>query len=122
MEALLVNIATITVPLTPPSVNSYVRHSRGGHYVTKEAEAFKEAIGVLCRRQRIRGKAYKVEIWIYLGRKQRGDIDNFAKLVLDGLVSADVLDTDAKIVNLHLYKRRDNAKPRTEMVIEVIEP
>src|SRR5882724_4057358 len=109
------NIATITVPLTPPSVNHYTKHTRSGrHYVTKEAEEFKGYIRQFSRNQRIRGGAYKVELWIYLGKKERGDIDNFAKLALDGLVEASVIDTDAKIVNLHLYKRRDNAKPRTE--------
>lgn len=121
------NIATITVPLTPPSVNHYkiekvLRNGRRWFFVTAEAKAFKEALGLLSRRQRIRGKAYKLEVWIYLGYKQRGDGDNFFKVVADGLMEADVIDTDSKIVNWHLYKRRDNAKPRTEIVIEVIEP
>lgn len=118
-----VNIATITVPLTPPSGNHYVKHTRlGRHYVTAEARAFFEAIALLCRRQRVRGKAYKVELWVYLGKRQKLDLDNASKCALDGLVKAEVIDTDAKIVNLHLYKRRDSAKPRTEIVIEVLEP
>lgn len=116
-------IATITVPLTPPSCNHYTKHTRSGrHYVTKEAQDFKGYIAQFSRHQRVRGKAYRVELWVYLGPRSRGDIDNFAKVVLDGLVLAGVIDTDAKIVNLHLYKRRDSAKPRTEIVIEVIEP
>lgn len=117
------NIATITVPLTPPSVNHYVRHTNAGrHYVSDEGNRYVEAVRLFSKRQRVRGKAYKCEIWIYLGEGKKGDVDNFAKCVLDGLVQAQVIDSDAKIVNLHLYKRRDNAKPRTEIVIEVIEP
>lgn len=115
-------IAAITVPLTPPSVNHYVKHTRSGrHYVTKEAEDFKGMLKTFSRHQRVRGKAYKCEVWIYLGAGQRGDIDNFAKLCLDALVHAEVIDTDAKIVNLHLYKRRDIKKPRTEIVVETVE-
>jgi crossover junction endodeoxyribonuclease RusA len=117
------NIATITVPLTPPSVNHYAKHTRSGrHYVTAEAHSYLSAVGLFSRNQRVRGKAYKVELWIYLGKRQKLDLDNASKCPLDGLVKAGVIDTDAKIVNLHLYKRRDSQRPRTEMVIEVIEP
>jgi Holliday junction resolvase RusA-like endonuclease len=115
-------IAAITVPQVPPSVNNYARHTRfGKHYVSTAAINFKGLIAQFSRRQRIRGDAYKCEIWVFLGHKMRGDVDNFAKVTIDGLVEAEVIDTDAKIVNLHLYKRRDNAKPRTEIVVEIVE-
>jgi crossover junction endodeoxyribonuclease RusA len=115
-------IAAITVPLVAPSCNHYVKHTRKGrHYVTSEATAFKEALRLYARRQTVRGKAYKVEIWVHLGKGQKGDIDNYAKCCLDGLKDARVIDTDAKVENLHLYKRRDPANPRTELVVEAIE-
>lgn len=116
-------IAAITVPLVPPSVNHYVKHtSSGKHYKTAGAIEFQNAVSLLSRKQKVRGNAYKCEIWVYLGKAQKGDVDNFAKVVLDSLVKAEVIDTDAKIINLHLYKRRDIKKPRTEIVVEVIEP
>lgn len=118
-------IAAITVPLTPPSVNHYkspyVRHGHIAWYVSKEAKDFKGYIAQFSRRQRVRGKAYKLEVWIYLGYKERGDGDNFFKVVADGLVDAEVIDSDAKIVNWHLYKRRDIKRPRTEIVVETVE-
>lgn len=119
------SIAAITVPLTPPSGNHYkspyIRNGRIGWYVTKGAKEFKFWLARYSRHQRVRGKAYKLEVWIYLGYKQRGDGDNFFKVVADGLVDSEVIDTDAKIVDWHLYKRRDVKKPRTEIIVETVE-
>src|SRR5579885_647198 len=53
-------------------------------------------------------------------RAERGH-RQYAKCCLDGLKDARVIDTDAKVENLHLYKRRDPANPRTELVVEAIE-
>jgi len=61
----------------------------------------------------IRWKRYGVAMQIYLGRKQRCDIDNLAKVPLDALVAAGVIDSDAKVTTLHLYKHRDIDNPRT---------
>jgi Holliday junction resolvase RusA-like endonuclease len=50
----------ICVSLVPPSVNRYVRHTRSGrHYVTAEALAFKEAVGLFARGARLRYKVGK---------------------------------------------------------------
>lgn len=115
-------MASITVPMVPPSVNRYVRHTRTGrHYVTEEALVFMGAIAQLSRRQSVRGKAYKLEAWVYFGKGKRGDGDNLWKCIADGLVKAGVIDTDAKVINWHLYKRRDPRNPRTEIVVEAIE-
>lgn len=108
---------SFTVPLTPPSVNSYVRHSRGRHYVTAEAKAFKEAVILISRRQAIRSSSYFVAIAIFLGKAERGDLDNFAKVVLDALVKAGVIDSDAKVVELQMCKARDWQNPRTEITV-----
>lgn len=108
----------ITVPLVPPTVNSYVRHTRKGrHYVSAEAIAFKKAVGLCARGQKIRAEEYGVEIYIMLGAKKKGDLDNFAKCCLDGLVESGVIDSDAKITTLALHKKRDHANPRTEITI-----
>lgn len=109
---------SFTVPLVPPSVNSYVRHSRGRHYVTKEAQAFKEAIGICARGANCAAEEYQVEAHIYLGKGDRGDIDNFAKVILDGLVSAFVIKSDAAIRRLTLEKSRDWENPRTEITVK----
>lgn len=64
---------SITVPLIPPSVNSYVRHTRSGrHYVTKEAKAFKQAVALLARGKALEADSYIVDIDITLGKGDRG--------------------------------------------------
>ena len=109
------------VPLVPPSVNSYVRHARTGrHYISSEAARFKRSFS-LFGKHCIRWKQYGVSIKIYLARKQKGDLDNFAKCVIDGLVEAEIIDSDAKIVELKMEKHRDINNPRTEIAVWGVE-
>ena len=110
---------SIVVPLVPPTVNHYVKHTRNGrHYVTKEAKAFKEAVALFARRQRImEADAYEVEAHVYLGHGQRGDVDNFGKCLLDSLQAAGVITSDARVTDLILRKRRDVRYPRTEITV-----
>ena len=79
------------MPLIPPSVNHYAKHTRTGkHYRTAEASAFKAAIGIYARGAVESKNGFYVFITVTLGEGQRGDIDNFPKLVLDGLADAGV--------------------------------
>jgi crossover junction endodeoxyribonuclease RusA len=115
-------LLTFTVPLVPPTVNHYVKHTRNGrHYVTAEARSFKDAVGIFARGEQLNGKAYSVSFIVYLKAGQKGDVDNFAKVVLDGLVSAGVIDTDAKVKTLTITKERDVENPRTEITVGVIQ-
>jgi crossover junction endodeoxyribonuclease RusA len=118
---------SITVPLTPPTGNMYVRHTRmGRHYVTREAKAFKQAVGLLARGQWVDAEAYEVEATVYLGAKQRGDVDNFGKVLLDALAEARVVrgtggvGSDARVTDLILRKRRDRKAPRTELTVREV--
>lgn len=108
---------TFTVPgLTPPSGNDYVRHTRGGrHYVTQEAEAFKQAVALFSRGKSVIAKRFGLEVWIYMGYGQRGDGDNFWKVLADGLVQAGVIHSDAAVDDWILHKRRDRTNARTEI-------
>lgn len=115
------HLVTFTVPLVPPSVNHYVKHTRRGHrYVTGEAQAFKLAVAVYGRGYHLRAKAYEVSIFVYFGRKQRGDVDNLAKCVLDGLVDAGIIHSDAAVQKLTLEKGRDPENARTEITVRAI--
>lgn len=110
---------TFTVPLIPPSVNTYVRHTKkGGHYVTAEAKAFKQAVGLFSRGKSVSAEAYSVEIHIFYGKGQRGDLDNRAKVILDGLQDAGVIHSDAAIRVLNMRKHRDERNPRTQITVE----
>lgn len=107
-----------TVPLVPPSVNHYVKHTHsGGHYVTKEAKAFKAAIPICAKQRQVRHKAYAIEIYVMLGYAQKLDIDNAAKVILDGLVEGGQIHSDAAVTGLFLHKRRDVDNPRTQITI-----
>lgn len=108
-----------TIPLIPPSVNHYkMRTRKGVTFVSKEAKAFKEAVGVFSRGRSIQSDEYRMTVTIHLGWRDRGDVDNFLKCVLDGCVEAGVIHSDAAIRKLTVEKHRDITNPRTEVYIE----
>jgi crossover junction endodeoxyribonuclease RusA len=109
----------ITIPGVPPSVNSYVRHSRGRHYKTSAATKFQSDIAILAAGRVVNADEYWVTIEVTLGPKQRGDVDNFPKVCLDGLVKAGVIRTDAAIVELIVRKCR-GAQGSTEIWVQGI--
>jgi crossover junction endodeoxyribonuclease RusA len=110
------------VPLVPPSVNNYVRHTRRGiHYKTRAAGAFEDAVAICSRGQEVRkSKAYRVKVSVYLGFNQKGDVDNFGKVVLDSLVRTRVIKSDAAVTDLWLSKGRDADNPRTEITVTAL--
>jgi len=113
--------AEIVVPCVPKSVNTYTRHcviqGRIRRFKHKDALTFEE-IGAACiRGQRVAAKAYSVRIDIYLGKRQGGDLDNYAKQPLDLLVKHGVIHSDAAITELHMTKQRDSENPRTEIFV-----
>lgn len=110
----------LTIPLTPPSVNHYKKPSRSGkYYVTKEAVAFMDAVAILARGEQVDAGRYAVSVFIRLGPKQKGDLDNFAKVILDSLVRARVIDTDAAVDSLFMTKGRA-LEASTEIQVRVI--
>lgn len=111
---------SFSMPLVPPSVNHYVKHFRnGGHAVTGEAAAFKAAVAAFAAGGTVEGVRFRVTIIITVPVKGRGDVDNFPKLVLDGLADAGVFRnkkgkrlTDSTVESLHVTLDRD-ARPLT---------
>lgn len=109
---------TIIVPLVPPSVNHYVKHTRrGGHYVTDEAKAFKDTLALFARRgARVVATKYEVRFVVFLGKGKRGDPDNFCKVIGDALKDAGVIHSDHK-VRWVADTGRDWTNPRTEIEV-----
>lgn len=101
-------VIKIQIELIPPSVNNYVRHTKDGiHFKTSAAKNFQQLVAL--RSGEHRGKlieAKEVSILVCLGKGQSGDVDNFPKLVLDGLVRAKVIRSDASITRLVVDKCR----------------
>src|SRR5689334_13521176 len=112
----------IVIPGTPPSVNHYVKHAHGRHWITQAAKRFKQTVAVLAQGRKLDGgyNRYRVEAVVFLGRNQRGDVDNFGKLLLDSLVDAEVIYSDAPVDELEIKKARDWQNPRTEIVVKVL--
>lgn len=114
---------TLIVPGIPPSVNHYKRTRNGRYYVTREALQFKNDIGLFVKRAGVPGtiaaNTYELEVFLYLGKGQRGDGDNFWKVIADGLVDAGVIHSDAAVMDWILHVRRDWNEPRTEITIRV---
>lgn len=101
------------VPLEPPSVNHYKLPNRGGGWrLSEEAKAFKDAVVILARQACMKAgperlwKRYSVTIFYALARNTRLDVDNAAKLVLDGLEASGLIRNDADVLDLMQQKRR----------------
>lgn len=111
----------ITVPLEPPSVNHYKRLKViGKHvstFVTKEAKAYMAALAVCASGRSVNAKTYAIAFRVYQGKESRGDVDNYSKCVLDGLVHAGVIHSDSAVVDLRISKERDWSNPRTEIIV-----
>ena len=118
---------TFTVPLVPPDLNHYVRHTRNGrHYVTKEALAFKATLAIYAHGEFVQAKSFAVQILVVLGKEKRGDVDGFQKLVLDGLADAGVFRgmkgnrlSDAHVDDLHSKRDRKERPDEGRTVITV---
>jgi Holliday junction resolvase RusA-like endonuclease len=108
----------ITVPLVPPSVNHYkMRTKRGVTFVSAEAKAYKQAVGICARGREVLSDYFDVEVIVFQGKGDKGDVDNYAKCVLDGLKEAGVIHSDDAITDLTMRKRRDRINPRTEITV-----
>lgn len=59
---------------------------------------------------------YNVQI-VVRPKSKRGDLDNFAKSVLDALTKADVWEDDQYVVNLHVWFDFDTSKTHGVTVI-----
>jgi Holliday junction resolvase RusA-like endonuclease len=112
---------TLTIPLVPPSVNHYKMRSRTGHwYVTKEALAFKAAVAIYARGAKVEAERYCIDAIVFLGKRKRGDADNFNKCIGDGLKDAGVIHSDAAVKDWRVRVERDWANPRTVLTVRAI--
>jgi Holliday junction resolvase RusA-like endonuclease len=114
----------LVIPGIPPSVNHYKGYNRRTRrwFVRRPAESFKASVAALAEGKQLpKAKGYEIDIMIYLGKGQRGDSDNFNKVVLDALVAARVIPGDAGRNRITVDKGRDWVNPRTEITVKVRE-
>ena len=108
-----------TVPLTPPTVNHYKGTNRGRYYVSNKATKFKHAVALFAQGQQIDAKRVAISMTIFLGKGEKGDVDNFPKCVLDGLKGC-VVKTDAAFKRMTVELERDWLHPRTEIELTAL--
>lgn len=126
---------SLTIDWIPPSVNHYkkpvtLKNGRLSFVRTAEANVFRDAVALKTRGRTITPERhpdredvrYAVYVTVYLGVGQRGDADNFLKVILDSLQAAGVIHSDARVrrccVNV---EDCDRGNPRTEIRVERIE-
>jgi Holliday junction resolvase RusA-like endonuclease len=108
-----------SVPLIPPSVNHYKGTHRGRYFVRDEATAFKHAVALCAQGQQIDAKRVAINITLFLGKGDRGDVDNYPKCVLDGLKGC-VVKSDASFKRMTVELERDWLNPRTEIELSAL--
>ena len=111
---------SVILPL-PPSVNHYLsRTGNGGVYLSPEARNYKAAATLTAQHAGMVMYTCPVAVTMHVYRARRvGDLDNYAKLVLDSLTGIAWGD-DAQVVELHAWRHDDAANPRVEVEIRTV--
>lgn len=116
----LVRTARIDLPF-PPSVHGLYRNGRWKGDLSPEYKAWRDHAGLLLNRQAVPSFGGPVRIFIRLvapDRRER-DGDNFAKAVIDLLVSHGVIAGDSnRFVLSHCVEWSDDGQPCTVIVQE----
>lgn len=97
--------------------------TRGGQFYTPAATRhFEEKVAWIARAAGVSGISGDlcVDIEILTHRPLRGDVDNYAKSVLDGMVKGGLISDDREIVRLCISKGRAQSfeKDRTLVTLE----
>jgi len=99
------NAAETLEILGRPVPKSRPRLGRGGKTFTPErTRLYEEAVAWQCRAQRVwlGRSAVEVTIELHSTAELRGDLDNYAKAVLDGLQAGEAIVNDRQVVALHV--------------------
>ena len=109
----------INIPAVHPSINEWKKWHY--HKYNSEKQVWKDMIYVVARGgHQFKGKV-KVTITYYFPDKRSRDIDNYTpKFIMDGLVSAEIIEDDNQRIVTSLTTRflYDKNNPRTEVLIE----
>ena len=109
----------ITIPLLPPSVNTYWRRGQNTTYLSKKGREFKDNVRAYLLREKIDKKLegkLKVEILISFKGYRKRDVDNYNKAILDSFNNVVWLD-DEQIFELTTKKTYGNKTDSFRVVI-----
>lgn len=112
-------INSVVVPY-PPSLNRLYRTVRGRPILSKEARQYRAAVQRQLTGMGLKASSSPVALHAWLYRPRRaGDADNALKALLDALNGLLWVD-DSQIVEIHLWRRDDKARPRVELLVEEV--
>ena len=112
---------TLEIPY-PPSVNHYWRRVGARTLISEAGRRYREVLGHVISESGVEGfgsARVLVRLTFYHPNKQRRDIDNLAKPILDGLEAWGVFENDSQVDDLRL--RRGGVEPPIGRVIVEIE-
>lgn len=91
----------LTLPF-PPSMNAYIRHSKGMHFPTAKAKQFRRDVQVLVQQEHVKPMLERLHVTVrlYAPTRQQRDIDNYCKPLLDALQLAGCYLDDEQIDTL----------------------
>ena len=107
----------VHLPLAPSTNNLFINVPRRGRVPSTRYKTWRQAAGWDLESQQPHAIAGPVDVEIALPIKMQGDIDNRAKAPLDLLVTHKLIDDDARVMRLVIYRDASLAKRR--MMIRV---
>ncbi len=101
----------------PPSTNSYIRHTSRGHYPTKQAKEFRQAVCESVVVPRVLRGRLAVHLELIAPTKRKYDVDNRIKSCLDALQIAGVFLDDEQIDELRVTRLHVEAPGACDVTI-----
>ena len=119
------------LPFLPPSVNHYVTHGGGFHRKSPAAKAFERDFTLFTGGYSVTAEQFAVTFQFFPGLKDKGDVDNRNKCLLDCIAKAGMLrDRKGKelsdawvkrlVVEIHDTTADRETGPRTVVTIEAM--
>ena len=110
---------SIVLPL-PPSTNANWDHFSGRTVLSEESRNYRANVRLLANIARLRPFDGDVAVYVHVYRaRQRGDLDNFAKVLCDSLNGIAYADDD-QITELHMFRHDDPKEPLAEVEVRRI--
>lgn len=104
----------------PPSSNRYWRYGRGMIHRSHEANAYRDAVALICITAGIEPLEGDVGVVLHFYRPaKRGDLDNRIKIMLDCLQGY-AYQNDSQVAEIHAVRRDDNKCPRVEVEVRAL--
>ncbi|AWK13303.1 RusA family crossover junction endodeoxyribonuclease [Candidatus Fukatsuia symbiotica] len=104
----------------PPTVNTYWRHARGRHYISKQGRQYRTEVIALIARKGLTlclKSKLRVKVRVHVPDRRKRDLDNLLKAPLDALVHAGMIADDSVIDDLHIIRGEQVQGGRREIII-----